>query len=167
MRRWLSGITDCDNIEATIKEFNDMGVPIRYTFTNCLLESTHVYDAYCNLCMKLANNGMNEVLINSAELEEYLRNKYPDFKYILSTTKCIRDVDAINDACDKYDLVVIDYRDNRNQMFLDTLNQKEKIEILINAYCSPTCTKRYQHYEDLSSKQLNFSSCSSFGSEER
>lgn len=158
--RWLGGITTSDNMMATVESFNDLGVPIRFTFTNCLLEDTHVYDAYCNLIMKHANNGKNEVLVNSPVLEQYLRDKYPDFKYILSTTRCERDVDKINEACSKYDFVVMDYRDNPNDDFLSRLTNKDHIEILINAYCSPLCSQRLKHYSFLADKQLNFLGCS-------
>lgn len=29
----------------------------------------HLWDTYCNLIMQLANNGMNQVLVNSEALE--------------------------------------------------------------------------------------------------
>lgn len=154
--RVMRGITDIDNIEQTIKDFNDLGVPVRFTFTNCLIEEKHVYDTYCNLIMDKANNGMNEVLINSRCLEEYLRDKYPNFKYIQSTTKCERSLDAINDACKKYDLVVPDYRDNVNKEFLESLEDKDKIELLINPYCNPECKCREDHYMRLSKQQIGF-----------
>jgi collagenase-like PrtC family protease len=154
--RVFHGTTNADNIEQTIKGFNDLGVPVRFTFTNCLLEEKHVYDTYCNLIMEKANNGMNKVLVNSYVLEDYLRNEYPNFKYISSTTKCERSLDAINDACKKYDLVVTDYRDNVDDAFLSSLKHKDKIEILINANCNPACQRRSQHYTDLSARQLGF-----------
>ena len=131
--RLMSGNTHSDNIECTINGFNDLNVPVRFTFTNCLIEKEHVYDTYCNMIMDYANNGMNEVLVNSPILEEHLRNKYPNFKYILSTTRCERDVDKINAACEQYDLVVPDFRDNINFDYLNKLNHKNKIELLINA----------------------------------
>lgn len=157
--RWLGGITTSDNILATIEGLNDLGVPLRFTFTNCLLEDTHVYDAYCNLIMKYADNGKNEVLVNSSMLEQYLREKYPNFKYILSTTKCERDVNKINKACEKYDFVVPDYRDNPNDEFLSKLEHKDHIELLVNAYCPPSCTQRLKHYSVLSERQLKFDDC--------
>lgn len=154
--RVFHGSSDADNIEQTIKGFNDLGVPVRFTFTNCLLEEKHVWDTYCNLIMEKANNGMNEVLVNSPVLEDYLRKNYPGFKYISSTTKCERNLNAINAACEKYDLVVTDYRDNVDREFLGELRQKDKIEILLNAYCNPQCRRRAEHYQMLSAEQLGF-----------
>lgn len=150
------GFTDFDNIESTISKFNDRGVPIRFTFTNCLIEESHLQDTYCNLIMELGNNGMNGVIINSELLENYLREKYPKYQYILSTTRCERNIDKINQYCTEYDMVVSDYRDNHNFDFLGQIKDKSKIELLINAYCSPDCKRRKEHYDYLSSDQLNF-----------
>lgn len=155
--RVFKGSADAENIEATLEGFNDLGVAVRFTFTNCLLEQKHVYDTYCNLIMEKANNGMNEVLVNSPVLEEYLHKQYPGFKYIMSTTKCERNLDAINSACEKYHLVVPDYRDMIKQDFLDGLQRKDKIEVLINPYCNPDCQRRAEHYKNLSMQQLGFS----------
>ena len=160
--RVFRGFADAENIDATIRGFNDLEVPVRFTFTNCMLEQEHVYDTYCNLIMSIANNGMNEVLVNNKYLEEYLLEKYPNFKYIMSTTKCERSLDAINESCKKYHLVVPDYRDTVNDEFLFGLLDKDKIEILINPYCSPECKRRSEHYKVLSKQQLGFSTINNF-----
>ena len=116
--RLYTGFTDYDNIKGTIEAFNSRNIPIRFTCTNSLLEEKHNYDTYCNLVMDLANNGMNEILVNSPILEDYLRKTYPNYKYILSTTRCERDINKINQYTNEYHLVVTDYRDNDNFEFL-------------------------------------------------
>ena len=160
--RFVPGLTSMENIKATIDIFNSYDVPIRFTFTNCLLEQEHVYDTYCNMIMKIANNGMNEVLVNSPVLELYLREKYPNFKYILSTTRCERDVNKINEACSLYHLVVPDFRDNHNKDFLNSLINKDKIELLADEYCLPGCSLRSEHYLYHSKCQLNYLSSNNF-----
>ena len=104
--------------------------------------------------MELANNGMNGVIINSPILEEYLRDKYPNYKYILSTTVNIRDIDLINKACEKYDCVVLNYNDNKYNEVLENLKYKDKIEILINESCMYNCPNRKRHYDYISKMQL-------------
>lgn len=150
---------DIDNIINTIKVFNDINIPIRFTYTNGLLEEKHLKDVHCNFVTECANNGMNEILINSPLLEEYLREKYPNFKYISSATKCLRDVNKINELIDsdKYYLVLGDYRDNFDFEFLRKINKKDKFEILIDPWCSPNCAMREQHYKVLNQMQLGFS----------
>jgi collagenase-like PrtC family protease len=69
---------------------------LRFTFSNSLLEEKHIYDTYCNLIMEEADTGNNEVIVNSPILEQYLRENYPNYKYISSTTKCERNIDIIN-----------------------------------------------------------------------
>lgn len=160
--RQMNGIVNQDYIQKTINVFNSKGVAIHFTFTNCLLEEKHVYDTYCNMIMDCANNGMNGVIINSPILEEYLREKYPNFKYISSTTLVERDINKINAACNKYNMVVPDYRDSVDIDFLKNLSQKDKIEILINAYCDPNCQFRRTHYEALSLGQLTYSHIPNF-----
>lgn len=154
--RLLGGSTSSDEMKEVITLLNNKGVPIRYTYTNHLLEEKHLNDTYCNLTMELANNGMNEIIVNSPLLEEYLRKNYPNFKYILSTTRCERDLNKINEATKKYDLVVTDYRDNPNMEFLNSIEDKSKIELLVNAYCHPDCKLRQHHYDTIAKHQLRF-----------
>lgn len=148
------GNVDIPKFQDIVEILNSMGISIRYTFTNCLLQEEHLYDEYCNQLMQIANNGMNEVLVNSSLLEKYLRNNYPNFKYILSTTTMIRGVQTINNACEKYDLVVADYRDVRDTNFLDSLTMRDKVEILLNETCAYDCLFRGQHYKEISKAQL-------------
>ena len=152
--RLMCGSVIIQDIEGMINRYNEMDMPVRFTFTNSLLREEHIYDTYCNLIMEAANNGMNEVLVNSPILEDYLRTKYPDFKYILSTTRCERDIDKINTFTKQYDMVVTDFRDNNNFSFLEQITEKNKIELLVNSYCNPNCSRRLQHYEKISNNQL-------------
>ena len=138
------------DMENAIHKINDAGVAVRYTFTNSVLEERHLSDTFCNLIMELADNGKNEVLVNSSVLENYLRKSYPNFKYIQSITAVERNIDKINEATKKYDLVVIDFHDNHNHDFLNKIQDKDKIEILVNGYCPSTCTFSKQHYKNIS-----------------
>lgn len=144
-------------MENLINTYNDnFDVALRFTFTNPCLEEKHLSDTYGNLIMELANNGKNEVLVNSPILEEYLREKYPDFKYIASTTKVERDIKEINKMTKKYHLVVTDWRDNNNFEYLDQIEDKNKIELLVNEVCGPKCPRRKEHYNELGLRQLKY-----------
>lgn len=154
--RLVSGSMPYQEIKFLIEKYNHNNIPLRFTFTNSLIEKKHLYDTYCNLIVELANNGKNEIIINSPVLEQYLRKNYPNFKYILSTTRCERDIDKINKATKNYDLVVIDYRDNKNIKFLEAIEDKDKIELLVNSYCDPNCPRRKEHYEAIAELQLNY-----------
>ena len=156
---WNGGRCEFGNIDLSIFQdivniVNSIGIAIRYTFTNCLIKEEHLSDEYCNRLMDICNNGMNEVLVNSPLLEKYLRLNYPNFKYILSTTTLTRGIKSINEACKRYDLVVADYRDIKNEQFLHGIVMRDKVEILLNESCVYECIYRGKHYEEISRAQL-------------
>jgi len=142
-----------DVIKATLKNFNDMGVALRFTFTNTLLKEEHVHDAYCNMCMELGNNGFNEVLANSPILERYIIKTYPKYRIISSTTKGIKSIDALNMELERYPIVVADYTlNNKEELF--QIPNRDRCEILLNTYCADNCQYRQEHYRFLAKLQL-------------
>lgn len=162
--RAVFGMSSKREMEQIIATYNRFGVPVRFTWTNSLIEQKHVNDTYCNLIMDIANNGKNQVLVNTDVLEEYLRKQYPDFEYISSTTKRIVDVEGIKSELDKdYKLVVLDYDLNHNEQVLETLKPcADRIEILVDEICFPGCPKRTEHYRDEALRQLTFDKGNSF-----
>ncbi|MBQ8634290.1 MAG: hypothetical protein IJ420_11865 [Lachnospiraceae bacterium] len=152
------------DIDRVIKIYNSRGVPVRFTWTNTLLEEKHNLDTYCNLVMKLADHKKNQVLVNAPSLEEYIRKEYPDFAVISSTTKRLTDPAAIKEELEKdYYLVVLDYDLNHNEEVLKELEPvADKIEILVNEICSPNCPKRAEHYRAESLSQLEFDQTTDF-----
>lgn len=156
--RTVLGFAGKQEIEAVLKLYNSRGIPVRFTWTNALLEEKHVYDTYCNLIMRLADNGLNQVLVNSGVLEEYIRREYPAFPLISSTTKRITDLQALKaELAGGYRLVVLDYDLNHKEEVLSELAPcAERIEILVNEVCYPNCPKREEHYRQQSRLQLEF-----------
>lgn len=156
--RVVMGLAGKRDIESTIKLYNSKGVPLRFTWTNSVLEEKHVYDTYCNLIMRLADNGLNQVLVNTSVLEQYIRREYPDYKLISSTTKRINEAGGVLAELEKdYYLVVLDYDLNHDRETLDLIEPYAgKVEILVNEVCSPECSLRAQHYAQQSRAQLEF-----------
>lgn len=153
--RVVDGDIGIDLICKIVKKFDELNIPLRFTYTNSLIEEEHLHNVKANLITDIANTGKNEILVNSPLLEEYLRKKYPNFKYVSSTTKCLLNADDIFKEQDKYYLTVLDYRKNNDIEFLSTIEHPENFEILVNAYCDPACTRRLYHYEELSRIQLS------------
>jgi collagenase-like PrtC family protease len=140
-------------VVAALKNFNGLGVALRYTFTNTLLREEDVHDSYCNECMKLGNNGLNEVLVNSPILEKYIREKYPKYRIISSTTKGIKTIDGLNKELEKYPIVVADYTlNNKKELF--QIPNRDRCEILLNTNCADNCQARQQHYRFLAKLQM-------------
>lgn len=156
--RHVHGISSKREMSQIIETFNRYNVPVRFTWTNSLLDDSHVNDTYCNLIMDIADNGLNQVLVNSVALEEYLRDKYPEYKYISSTTKRITSLNGMKEELDKgYYMVVLDYDLNHNEEVLSALEPyADRVEILVDEICYPNCPKRTLHYRDESLRQLTF-----------
>lgn len=134
-------------------------IPIRFTFTNCLLEEEHLHDTYCNILLELFNTGINEIICNKEILENYIRNKYGNnYKYISSTTKRMTNKEKQKEEIEKdYYLIVLDYDHNKDFNFLQSIKNKHKCELLCNAVCKPNCPNRIKHYESISQSQLLYS----------
>lgn len=156
--RTVLGFCPKNEAQRIINMYNSKNVPVRFTWTNPLIEEKHLNDTYCNLIMQLADNGKNQVLVNTEILENYLRNNYPNFKFISSTTKRITDPKKLHSELEKdYFMVVLDYDMNHNEEVLDGLkNVADRVEILVDEICFPNCPKRLEHYKDEAQKQLQF-----------
>jgi collagenase-like PrtC family protease len=155
--RYSQGQTTESQIKSVLKFYNDLGIAVRFTFTNPLLREEHLYDPFCNRVLELADNGLNEVIVFSPLLEEYIRKNYPNYKITSSTCKEIRDMDELNAEIEKdYNLVVLDYNWNNKYDELKKIKQPEKCEILINAVCIPECPRRGEHYAQIGREQINY-----------
>lgn len=145
---------DAKFIRNVVKAINDKGIPVRYTYTNMLINEEDLDDPYCNFCMQVADNGMNEVMIFSPILEKYIREKYPSFKLNSSTCKEIKDINLVNEELKKdYYLVVLDYNFNNNFEELAKIEDKARCELLVNTLCIPNCPRRGKHYENIAKNQ--------------
>ena len=155
--RTQEGLVDKHFVKMVLKAFNDKGIPVRFTFTNPALEKKHLNDKFCNMVMSLANNGLNEVIVVSPVLEEYIRKNYPDFKITSSTCKRLDDGERLAAELEKdYNIVVVDYDLNNKFDILEKLPHKEKCEFLVNSNCRPACPNRAQHYYNVGVQQINY-----------
>lgn len=153
--RYFEGVCDPRVMAEILRQFNGRGIPCRFTFTNPLITEEHLNDKFCNDVMRMADNGLNEVIVNSPILEEYIREKYPGYKITSSTCKQIEDFDALSAELDKdYSLVVLDYNWNNNFEMLEKMPHKDRIEILINACCTPHCPRRAEHYRNIGENHI-------------
>lgn len=153
--RSFSGKIDAKSVQGILEKFNSRNIPLRFTFTNPHVGPEHLRDPFCNTCMKMADNGMNEVIVVSPLLEDYIRNRYPNFKITSSTCKQIEDMDKLCEELEKdYNLVVLDYNWNNKFEILEKIPHKEKCELLVNACCTPNCKRRKEHYDFVGEYQI-------------
>lgn len=140
--------------------FNSFNVPIRFVFTNNQLKETDYHDRFCNMILAECENGLNEIVIADENLEKYIREHYPQYKFISSTTKCLSRPEDLKKELskDNYYMVCLDYNLNKNMKMLEALSpeERQKCEFLINAICAPGCPNRKEHYRLNSLFSLNY-----------
>ncbi len=157
-RNIMDSFVSKNDVDKIIRSYNALKIPARFTWTNVLLQEEHTYDSYCNMIMRVGDNGLNQVLVNSPVLEEYIRKTYPNYKVISSTTKRIVSVDRLLEELEKdYYLVVLDYDLNHDEKAIERLlPYADRLEILVNETCQPHCPQRAAHYREISKHQLEF-----------
>ncbi|MBQ7784208.1 MAG: hypothetical protein IJ368_09580 [Oscillospiraceae bacterium] len=155
--RMILGRLYPERAKAVLDAYNQRGIPYRFTFTNPHITEEQLDDRDCNMILDMADNGMNEVIVYSSVLEDYIRKTHPKMKLTSSTCKCIRDMNELKAELAKdYSLVVLDYNFNNNFEELEklTAEERKKCEILSNPVCVPGCTRREAHYSYIGKMQL-------------
>ncbi len=151
------GDADPEKVLALVKKY---GISPRLTFSNSLLTEEHLADRKCNaLCVMFEKSGNvpGGIIISSDLLLEYIRNKYPGFYFVSSTTKVLTDIRDCIDELDREEFryVVPDFRLNKVLPECGlTEKQKAKVEYLCNECCWFDCYDRKNCYENVSRKSL-------------
>ena len=100
----------------------------------------------------------NGIIIYSDLLLDHIKENYPGFYFISSTTKVLTDFGEFENELNREDFryVVPDFRLNKSFDKLKALSQhqKDKVEFLCNECCWFGCTDRKKCYETVSRKNL-------------
>ncbi|MCR5716858.1 MAG: hypothetical protein K6G23_08435 [Lachnospiraceae bacterium] len=149
--------------EADPKDVCDLlteyGISARLTFSNGLLREVHLSDTKCNaLCRLFEHPGDNGVIVASDLLVSYLREYYPGFYLVSSTTKVLREFADFRAELTRpeFSYVVPDFRLNHTMDELLVLPEqyKRKVELLCNECCWYECPDRKACYDAVSLKNL-------------
>lgn len=164
----------------------EYGISARLTFSNSLLTQEHLSDRKCNELCRIFDIGRdnepcrvlrndkniechvdndndiseikNGIIIYSDLLLDYIKENYPDFYFVSSTTKVLTDFREFENELNRNDFryVVPDFRLNKLFDKLESLSQvqKDKVEFLCNECCWFGCTDRKKCYETVSRKNL-------------
>lgn len=155
--RTSDGIADAKKVLSLVDEF---GISPRLTFSNSLIREEHFCDKKCNSICEIFKNAKAGagIIIHSDLLLEYLKEKFPEFYFVSSTTKVLTNFDDFVAELERADFkyVVPDFRLNKNFERLSELSetQKDKVEFLYNECCDFGCTQRKACYENVSRKNL-------------
>ena len=150
-----------------LKLMQEYGISARLTFSNSLLTKEHLSDKKCNELCRIFDIGRdnersrgfgNGIIIYSDILLDYIKENYPDFYFVSSTTKVLTDFSEFKNELNREEFryVVPDFRLNKSFDNLKALSQhqKEKVEFLCNECCWFGCTDRKKCYETVSRKNL-------------
>ena len=150
-----------DRPEAVAALMREYGISARLTFSNSLLRQEHLADRKCNaLCALFEHTGtvQNGVIVASDILLAFLREKFPGFYFVSSTTKVLTAFEQLEAELNRpeFRYVVPDFRLNKAFDRLNTLSdsQKQKVEFLCNECCWFACPDRRACYENVSRKNL-------------
>ncbi|MCR5283457.1 MAG: hypothetical protein K6E18_08810 [Lachnospiraceae bacterium] len=158
--RCVLGQCDRQEAEYVISEFDERGIPLRFTFTNSLLEEEHLGDPFCNFCLEQIaspkRKTVHEVLVNSPLLEAYIRTYYPAIPLISSTTKQIRSITKLEGELEKDYRLVVGYKalNTGDQLLQIAPEKRGKLEVLADSFCMDDCPRSKQHYEEVARAQL-------------
>ena len=140
-----------------IKFLNDNGTGAFLTFSNLVLEKEHLSDPDSNRLLECLDetSGLNGVIVATDLMADYIREKKPGLKQILSVTRSFIDnpegnVDWYRQMQQRFDRVVVHTDHIFDLDLLDKLD-RSKAEILITEECSYKCPNR-QHHQTLNSR---------------
>ena len=133
----------------------DLGLSINLTWNNHLVSGTDVYDRFCNAITEIFHNGKHAITVASPELFNYLKEKYPNFKYYQSVIQTTNDK-VFNKKDERYDFYLMNRNLNNNWDELLKVPEEERstIEFLCNDICTPICN-RMGHYNIVNACLLN------------
>ena len=151
-----------------LKLMQEYGISARLTFSNSLLTKEHLLDKKCNELCRIFDIGRdnersrgfgNGIIIYSDILLDYIKENYPDFYFVSSTTKVLTDFCKFENELNREDFryVVPDFRLNKSFDNLKALSQhqKHKVEFLCNECCWIGCKDRRKCYETVSLQNLD------------
>lgn len=155
------GEEPAENVAELMKKY---GISARLTFSNSLIREEHLANPRCNeLCRMFEkasgeNCAQNGIIVHSDLLLNYLKEKYPNFYFVSSTTKVLTEFEQLVAELnrDEFRYVVPDFRLNKEMDRLAALTtaHKQKVEFLCNECCWFGCTDRKRCYENVSRKNL-------------
>lgn len=145
--RGSGGSMITDEVRQCVEYYKNKGISLRNTYTNSLINEGTVLDTTGNAILRLTQlpDKMNGVTVNSTILANYIKENYPDFYIVWSTTLGKNPIEKINELTEN-DLMVLYYGLNNEFEQLKKLGHPEHVEILATEACVDKCTQRQKHY---------------------
>ena len=107
------------------------GVKARLTLTNMLADEDDLHDEYLNAMLAIASRYGVEAIVYADLVGDYVRERY-GMRCVLSTTRALADAAEVNRMTKRYDYVVLDYNRHKDPAFLAALEDRDKVEVMVN-----------------------------------
>lgn len=144
--------TPYEDIEYIVKEYNNKGISLFYSFSNPLIEKEHLDDSFCNLCLDIGNHSLNSVIVSSSILENYIREKYKKLSIVLKADKKTK-LNEISLA--GYKFIMVDSLAGYLKDCKKLINE-DKIILALNNGFIKSCRKADACLKQISKKKLLF-----------
>ena len=144
-RSYLRAQTSPVDIERTFAILEEYGLVPRLTFTNMLATPADLDSPYARCILQSAARHGGEVIVYSDKVGREIRRRY-GMPLVLSTTRALEDAQAVNNAMQSYDWVVLNYNHHKDSAFLRALDQPKRAEVMVNEFCVRNCPHRQEHY---------------------
>lgn len=137
-----------NKVRGLFEFYKHYNMPLTITATKQNMTPELLEDEYCHMIMRLTLEYNGAVLVANKELENLLRQRYPDLKLHCS----ILQTEFRPYNLDGYAISVLDVDKNKEWDFLNTIpmEDRDRIEILVNECCDKNCPKRFDHYRYMS-----------------
>lgn len=144
--------------EKVLELTSKYGISPRLTFSNSLLTKGHLTDKKCNRLCETFESENSGIIVCSDILIDYIKENYPQYYFVSSTTKVITHFDDLKKELSRKDFrfVCPDFRFNNDfeKLILFTQSEKSKLEMLVNECCDVNCRERKACYMNVSQKAL-------------
>lgn len=136
-----------------VQELKKEGLHIKHVCSNMFIQEQDLKNKACNFWLKENEDSGDSVIVYSDLLAEYIRQNYPKYTIIYSTSRGKMTADKYNKLTVNNETVLY-YSDNHNEDLMRHLIRPEKIEIIAGEPCVDNCQYRKLHGEHVSLKQL-------------
>lgn len=158
-------IREVEEIREAGLAYEKRRVALDLTFSNFRLGPEDVKDLTGNTLMEFFRRhnptGMNAVIMASDVLYEHVKKNFPELRTVSSILKVTMEKgrgkrDYYLRLAERYDKVMIHPDDVTNWDLLESLENKDKYELIVNEYCMKSCPIRHLHYESLAHTAADF-----------
>lgn len=136
-------------IKNTFELYKKYDVDLILTLTNLNITKDDLLDPYCNMILKYADEYNAQCNIVDIDLENYIRDNYPNVLINKSIIKnYVEDI-----STNSYHNYMVNSKYNNDIDYLRTLDNLDKVVLMANEKCYLDCP-RIDHYKYISNKQI-------------